>query len=166
MVLALHGMVLALNDGMAHLNQIRNSPIRPEDRYSELRLNRPFKMTLRIEGRLSLRQRRVIANLLYREISKVFQFFGIAEVHHHDGDVMTWLKEEERGTSLRQACDVSTPHGRTGYEIRMKRLELGITQAGLARLSGLERTHISRIEKGHMKPRSETLLKIARCLKL
>ncbi len=51
-----------------------------------------------------------------------------------------------------------------GYELRLLRKEHGLTQWGLARVSGISRPTIQRIETGLQKPRTSTLEKLARVL--
>jgi transcriptional regulator with XRE-family HTH domain len=61
---------------------------------------------------------------------------------------------------LDQSEPISTPSGALGYEIRTKRLRLGISQANLARDLGLSRTHLSALERGLYTPQMKTWQKV------
>jgi len=51
-------------------------------------------------------------------------------------------------------------------DIKLKRIELGLTQKDLAKLAGLHQAHISRIESGKAKATTTTLQKIAKALQI
>ena len=50
--------------------------------------------------------------------------------------------------------------------LRVIRAELGMSQDALARLSGLSRATVNRIEKGHYIPTGNTMMKISRASSL
>lgn len=49
--------------------------------------------------------------------------------------------------------------------LRVIRAELGMSQDALARLSGLSRATVNRIEKGYYIPTGNTMMKISRALR-
>lgn len=49
-------------------------------------------------------------------------------------------------------------------KLRMIRAELGMSQATLAKLSGISRATVNRIERGHYVPTGNTMMKISRAL--
>jgi transcriptional regulator with XRE-family HTH domain len=52
-----------------------------------------------------------------------------------------------------------------GLAIRARRKQLGLTQAQIAESSGIERSHITRIEGGRWVPRLDTLGRLAKALR-
>ncbi len=79
---------------------------------------------------------------------------------------MNFVHEMKRELSLRQSIRVQTPLQKLGYVIRMRRLELGMTQKDLGQLCRLSSFHLSRIEHGLYAPQSETLRTLSQVLNI
>lgn len=65
-----------------------------------------------------------------------------------------------------QSSPVGTLPGALGYGIRKKRMELGLTQAQLAAMLEIQRTHLSEIERGIHLPNSRTRQRIVTVLEI
>jgi DNA-binding XRE family transcriptional regulator len=53
-----------------------------------------------------------------------------------------------------------------GSKVRQLRMAAGLTQTALAKRSGMDRTHLSRLEKGHLTPTLPTLRRLAKALQV
>lgn len=130
-----------------------------------------FTIILRIEGHLQLRTRRALVLVLYRKIRSALKELPFnlsyepdAWIHQNDGKMWNFDLERDRGVSLRQACNVDSASEKTGFKIRYRRLESGLTQDQLADVCGISRRHLGRIEKGKVKITSAILQKIEAAL--
>ena len=117
-----------------------------------------------VESNSSHRARRTILLMFYRKIEKQLEKASYVRLFHLDKPRWHGVAEINRVISLHQV-----PQGRTntdlmGFEIRMRRLELGMTQTDLAVAAQISRSHISRIEKGHLKASSMTLRHLCKAL--
>lgn len=70
------------------------------------------------------------------------------------------------GINIFKSNSLSELSGAVGYEIRRKRIELGLSQETLARKIEIQRSHLSDIERGIHLPSRKTREKIARELKI
>jgi DNA-binding XRE family transcriptional regulator len=128
-------------------------------------------IVLQIWGPTSRRKRRALALAIHERIKPLF---GVNPedreknengwIAHGDLDGLNWYKSVLRGLSLRQAQSTETPEQQLGYEIRMKRLDLGWSQQELAKRSGVQRTHLSRIEHGRLRVLPQTVERILQAL--
>jgi DNA-binding XRE family transcriptional regulator len=53
-----------------------------------------------------------------------------------------------------------------GRRVRQLRVAAGITQTALAKRAGMDRTHLSRLERGHLTPTLATLTRLAKTLQV
>lgn len=89
-----------------------------------------------------------------------------AEISHLADPWTNKLRNQERGQSLRHALSSDTKEQRFGFRMRMRRLEIGHSQEGMAAKLGIDRGHLSRIERGAHWPRPALLAEICRVLNL
>jgi DNA-binding XRE family transcriptional regulator len=61
------------------------------------------------------------------------------------------IKDFMRPVSMYQALNLETPSGHEGFVIRARRLRFGLSQEAFAKLAGVDRGRLSRIEHGHAK---------------
>ena len=114
-----------------------------------------------------MRARRTVLLMLFRELrGLVARIEECGTIHHSDGHYMNFVHEMKRELSLRQSIRVQTPLQKLGYVIRMRRLELGMTQKDLGQLCRLSSFHLSRIEHGRHAPQSETLRSLSQVLNI
>jgi DNA-binding XRE family transcriptional regulator len=123
-----------------------------------------FSVRFTVEGRLTMRQRRAIALALARDNLSKLECLRETRILHSDGDFSPLTQDYWRGISLAQAPTLASDNGKLGVIIRIRRLALGLTQAELARLAGLTRTHLSRIERGHFLPLASNVYALEKVL--
>jgi DNA-binding XRE family transcriptional regulator len=101
-------------------------------------------------------ERRLVILSFIRQIRPWIGRFTEATMDHsRDGLVRDRRSIERSHSILEQATNGSGPT-EIGFHIRMRRLELGFTQAELAEKVGIARSHLSSIERGTHHPRSIT----------
>lgn len=129
------------------------------------------KISLFIRGIRSSRQRRSLAMAIYRRILPLFYLSdakgerpGRGWVAHKEHSWGYRFKSIDRGLSFGQAPRTQTKEEKEGFEIRMRRLNLGLSQERLAEEAGVARTHLSRIERGRPGMRPSTREKLRRFL--
>lgn len=127
---------------------------------------RPFVLRLHINGQLSKRLRRNILQSIYREIKPMLWYIGTEWLQHDNDSELSFMRNSRRGISFRQT---TSPHGvrngNFGHMLRIRRLELGLTQSQLAEAIGIDRTHLSRIEHGKSSPRLVTFKRLESMLR-
>lgn len=124
--------------------------------FSVLRLSvHDAAVEIRVRTWRSRRSRRAILLSFFRELKDVFRFWSGIYIHHDGMGLNPW-EIETRPLNFWQLPEVRNPVQTLGFRIRMRRLELGLTQKQLSAKTGLTRTHISHIEHGHGRIRSET----------
>jgi DNA-binding XRE family transcriptional regulator len=141
-------------------------------RGTEMRINAPrFNVTIRIHGRASRRERRAILLAAYRRIAPLFKVVCVTEpeyengwIAHRDGSWQNAFRDLDRPISMRQAVKTRTQRQKLGFEIRMRRLKQGRSQEALAAAANINRSHLSRIERGHCQVKLSTLACIERVL--
>src|SRR5206468_12110226 len=104
-------------------------------------------LDLRIKSRLNSRQRRLIGVTLMRALSPWLRYFSEYTV-----DMDRPRLPRERTVS------------QNGFEIRMRRLKAGLTQAELASLTGIHTSSLCAIESGTSQPHRSTLQRIEAAL--
>jgi DNA-binding XRE family transcriptional regulator len=137
-----------------------------EAKTSVLRLAIPNgKIIVHLTGDLPVRQRREWANAIahcLKDLPKIN--WQTVSFYHRDVDHCSqWLKETNR-PKLERALRVGTPDEKLGFEIRMRRLELGWSQSELAKRACVDRAHLSRVERGRGGLKESTLVKILSAL--
>ena len=137
----------------------------PRDEVLEtrVRLSGPtaeIRMIVREE--LNARQRRVITNSFFRHMRSWLDFFNEGTLRHQGSGFLDIDRDLDRMSRWmsRNVQEVPIQDQAIGLTIRMRRLELGLTQVELARRAGVNRSHLVEIEKGSRRPRADTLFKI------
>jgi len=121
---------------------------------------------LKLVSRLSKRERRAIVRSFLSQIRPWIGHFSTAAIDHSDDGNVRNRQAICRGVRATKARPLSTISGAFGFEVRMKRLELGTTQAALAESLGIRRSHLSDIERGIYLPNPRTRSEIERVLQI
>jgi DNA-binding transcriptional regulator YiaG len=110
---------------------------------------------IKVLSLLGKRERRALLRVLFRQIRPYLKDqLGTTLDHSPDGNIRN---ERNRQRGLQEFSRAINPaEERLGFEIRMKRLKLGLTQAQLAARLGLRRSHLSELERGLHRPRPQT----------
>jgi DNA-binding XRE family transcriptional regulator len=87
--------------------------------------------------------------------------YGIAVVQEV-GYALCEIAENPRHASKRRSNGVS----RLAKNVRQLRIAAGLTQTALAERSGLNRSHLNRLEGGGRKPTLDTLARLAKALRV
>ncbi|MGK5085910.1 helix-turn-helix transcriptional regulator [Bdellovibrionota bacterium FG-1] len=124
--------------------------------------NSLVNVRITITSRLSARHRRTFALSFLRLFRPwVERHFRASLVH--EAPIIDFQKSEDQGIPLfSSASDGDALH--RGYELRMRRLDLGLTLRDLARASGVGISHLSDLERGLFNPRPLTLRRIDNAL--
>lgn len=120
------------------------------------------RIQIRIESHLSPQARRSIAVVFFRQLRSFLEYFTAAEVHHSDSGSPDFRREELRGICVPAGAGINTHSGAHGFEIRMKRLEMGWSQRELAEKVGISLQHLSKIERGLCNPHMFTRERLAK----
>jgi transcriptional regulator with XRE-family HTH domain len=123
-------------------------------------------LSFKIESRLPPRARRTVALAFFRQIRPFFAWVRTASIDHFDSYEFDSVRAVERGVTVFPGRGVDTTLGRLGFRIRMRRLQLGLTQVELAERASIARGNLSLLERGLRHPRVPTLLAILEALKL
>lgn len=124
-----------------------------------------FLIDIRIRARSTTRRRRALALVIYRQITRILKMTTDGFIRHSDCGSLGFT-EEDRGLSLAQAPDIGSKPGILGYQMRMVRLKLGLTQKSFATLIGINRHHLSKLEKGKHRIRLKNAANFNRILEL
>jgi DNA-binding XRE family transcriptional regulator len=124
---------------------------------SEIHLSAGFvKCTLSLRGPISKRMRRTMLVSVFRALVPVFRELS-GYITHAESAPLNRFREEERGISLKQSPEATTSPQRLGFQIRIRRLKLKLTQAELAGLCEIRPSHLCELERGRCNPRPGTL---------
>jgi DNA-binding XRE family transcriptional regulator len=135
-------------------------PGRYRKRRLVLRIDGPIaNIRLEIQSRLSTRHNRAIVLSFLRDLKPWFRYFKTAST-----DLKRHRRDRSRRVQIFDASRFSTPEGHLGFEIRMQRLDYGLTQRQLAEKAGIAASQLSELERGRCKARDRTLLAITRAL--
>jgi transcriptional regulator with XRE-family HTH domain len=117
---------------------------------------------IRVEVRSerSKKFRRQVLLLLFRAMKKSLRDLEALELTHGDSSIWAVCRDMDRRVSLHQALDLDTNAETQGFEIRLKRLHFGLTQEDFAKLSGISRVQISRLERGRMEMTPRTRIAV------
>lgn len=121
----------------------------------ELR-GKEFDLELKLVSRLGKRERRTIIRAFLRHIKPWLFHLRDGAIDHPDCAIIRNTRTWRRGIPTDPGKPFDDPRAKLGYEIRMKRLRMGLTQTELAAQLDISRPHLSAIEKGHFTPRSKT----------
>ncbi len=125
-------------------------------------VNHMVNVRITITSKLSPRHRRTFALHFLRLFRPwVERHFRASLVH--EARIIDFRKSEERGLPLFKSARCGDALQR-GYEIRMRRLDLGWTIRDLAKASGVNYSHIGALERGLYKPRALTVEKLRKAL--
>jgi DNA-binding XRE family transcriptional regulator len=105
--------------------------------------------------------RRQILLALFRSAKRVLRDLDGLDVFHFDGAFPSTSIDYGKSVSLHQALSVTTEAKAYGLEIRLRRLAFRLTQTQFAKICEIPRTHLSRIEHGHVEIEALTREKIA-----
>jgi hypothetical protein len=108
------------------------------------------------DSRLSPRLRRAIIRGFFRHNKAWLRYFRSIAFQHWEHVNIDPHHAEKRGLPLFKGKNFDHPAGRLGFEIRLRRLNLGLTQAELARRTRMVASHISLIERGLVDVRETT----------
>lgn len=111
-------------------------------------------------SRATKRARRQVLLALFKASKKVLGGLEASSFFHDDADLYETYREMNRTVSLHQALDVDSDARAEGLQIRLLRLSFRLSQAEFARLCGLSRSHLSRIERGRTNSEALTRAKI------
>lgn len=123
-------------------------------------------LQLKFISRGDKRERRAFVRSFLAQIRPWLKYFKEPVINHSGRG---FIREKPVGRSrinIFQSSPISTLSGSLGYEIRKKRIELGLTQSELAQMLAIQRSHLSDIERGIHLPNPKTRLAIGCALKL
>ncbi|MBI3543251.1 MAG: helix-turn-helix transcriptional regulator [Deltaproteobacteria bacterium] len=119
----------------------------------------PFTITLRVGAKpLGRKTRRTFTLALIMAMRPHLSALLSGAIH--DTDQPQMRNPDRYALSLHEALEIGTPASELGYRIRQARLALKLSQTGLAALVNVDRTHLSRIERGIHYPQVRTLKRI------
>jgi transcriptional regulator with XRE-family HTH domain len=105
---------------------------------------------------------RTLALQFYRSIKPLMRFYRAELFAAHD--LLRGYPNQERPLTLAHSIDMSRPNGPFGAALRLRRQLLGLTQDELARMTGMSRHAILRLEKGLAFPRPVTQTRLIAAL--
>jgi DNA-binding XRE family transcriptional regulator len=100
--------------------------------------------------------RRAIVRGFFRHNKAWLRYFRSIAFEHSEHVNVDPHHAEKRGFPLFKNKNFDTPSGHLGSEIQIRRLIIGLTQAELARRTGMQQASISKIERGLMTVRPST----------
>lgn len=124
-----------------------------------------FELGLTLISKLGKRERRAITLSFLRQIRPWFKHFTHQSINHNASGVSFNLRDQERKVKQFHTQPITSLAGRIGFEIRMQRLKIGLSQVLLAKAAGIKRPHLSKIERGLHHPFPQTIQKIKNALK-
>jgi DNA-binding XRE family transcriptional regulator len=130
-----------------------------------------FNLKIEVKGLINKRERRAVLLATFRRIDPLFKLLDFEDhrfdegwIVHRDGSWENAFRDLERGVKLRQAVRTRTSEQKLGFEIRMRRLKIGLSQQALAASAGINRSHLSQIERGQCRVKLMTLRLIENAL--
>jgi DNA-binding XRE family transcriptional regulator len=119
-------------------------------------IGKEFDLELKILSRQGKQERRALIKSFLRQIKPWLQYFKEGAIDHPDCTIIRNQRAKSRGAKADQGQPIDTPAGALGYEIRMKRLKLGLSQSELAKQLQISRPHLSGLERGLHIPHEKT----------
>lgn len=110
--------------------------------------NDAFDLQLKLISQLGPRERRVLARAFLRQLKPLLKMFSKSILGQNSHPPIFNVRNLRHKFRAFHSSPVTTDPGRFGFEIRMKRLKLGLTQQEVADQIGFNRTHLSDIERG------------------
>jgi DNA-binding XRE family transcriptional regulator len=130
------------------------------------------QVRIEIEGKMEPRSQRAVAHSLLLKAMELLGYDVTGWKEYPLGNIYqpganTWNQEWllKSGIPLTHALRTETAEQKTGYRIRVLRLEIGMSQAELALRAGIDRSHLSEIEHGRCRMRAETQAALFNILK-
>jgi DNA-binding transcriptional regulator YiaG len=111
----------------------------------------------KISSYLPPRARRTLAVELLRQMKPFLHWIRTISLNHFDVEDFNLSRTERRGIPLSMGKGLATRAGRLGFEIRLNRLQLGLSQKDFANRARLSRSYLSRIEHGLTHPKRNTI---------
>lgn len=124
-----------------------------------------FELQIRLVSKLSKRERRTLARSLFTQIKPWMKTITRASIGHASHGLIIDQRNQQRIVRALQSRSIDTPTGRFGFDIRMQRLKLGLSQDEFASKLGINRSHLSRIERGLHLPRTKLQSELTEALK-
>jgi DNA-binding XRE family transcriptional regulator len=121
-------------------------------------------MELKILSQLDRRERRHVIRTFLTQIKPWLKRFKTGAIDHTSKGVILDQRVVARGVSTSECAPVHSAIGGLGFEIRMKRLELGLSQGQLSRKLGIRRSTLSNLERGIHLPNYRTCEELAKIL--
>lgn len=112
------------------------------------------------------RERRAFVRSFLAQIRPWLKYFNEPVINHSERGLIRERPVGRSGVNIFQSSPLSSLSGALGYEIRQKRIELGLTQGELAPMLAIQRSHLSDLERGIHLPNPKTRLAIERVLKI
>lgn len=129
--------------------------------------SRDSDLEIKIVSRLGRREQRLWIRQLWQHIRPALERLNPVDTihfnHNANGFSRSRLLRFHRFRAFRSA-PLATVRGNVGAEIRSQRLKLGLTQQALAPQLGIQRSHLSDLERGLHKPNAETLAALEKTL--
>jgi hypothetical protein len=126
----------------------------------------PFNISFEILGeRGSKKVRRSLALMIFRALRETFANLECIEIQDRENKWLDFRYPFYRNFSTRQVPKIDTIQQQLGFEIRIKRLELGLTLKQLSERTKISKTYLSEIEHGKYRVKESTLEKINSALK-
>ena len=125
-----------------------------------------FQADIKIKSCLNTKQRRLIALTIYRNLDVTLNKIFSAYLKNEGMSWMASLRSDIRTLDTQTGLKLEGEKNIRGLRIRLRRLQLEMTQMDLAHLCRTSRSHISDIEHGKVSPHARTLGKLERVLQI
>jgi len=132
--------------------------IHNNERSSHLRINaRWFNVTVTIQNRFSVRNRRQFLLAINSALLSKLDFLHESYIHHEEHvPSQTFADSFPKLLSTKQSIHLKDDQAKLRYWIRGIRTRAGMTQIEFSKLLGITNHHLSKVEKG-LKPISRIL---------
>ncbi len=111
---------------------------------------------IRLLSKTSKKERRAFVRSFLIHMRPWIRYFTQAAVTHSGRGIITEKSFERKKIVIDQSRSVASPSGAIGYEIRIARLKLGLSQTEVAKHLGISRSHLSDLERGKYSPNKNT----------
>ncbi len=124
------------------------------------------EVQVRILSKASRHERRAFLRVLLAQIRPSLKYFTASALSDSGQGKISENVLNRSQVHVAQSGDLTTLSGAWGYEIRTKRTKLGLSQAELASILGMGRSHLSELERGLHHPHVKTRRKIEKLLQI